>query len=129
MKHTANVKNDADLDRFVSRFKAMPIPEAGWQVTWDIFKNCRTLAQNRYLWDQVYSPMAQQISEATGALVTKDHIHKLMADMFSPRVITRVMGKEIVTYKSTTKYTKQEFSDYIEKCFSWGAEHGVWFES
>ena len=127
MKHSANVKDDASLDHFIHRFKQLPIPPNGWVITWDAFKNNRSLAQNRYLWDQVYQPMAEQISEATGAIVTKDHIHKLMAQHFSPRIITNVMGEQIVTIKSTTKYTKQEFSDYIEKCFAWGSEHGVWF--
>lgn len=129
MKHTARIKHEADLHHFIKRFKAIPVPDNGWVVTWDTFKNNRTLAQNRFLWDQVYSPMAEQISEATNTMVTKDMIHKLMADRFSPRVITKVMGQDIVTIKSTTKYTKQEFSDYIEKCFAWGSQHGVWFES
>ena len=128
MKHTATIKNHKALYHFIDRFKKMPVPDNGWTVTWTEFKNNRSLAQNRFLWHQVYQPIAEQISEGTGALVTKDHIHKLMAQMFSPRLITRVMGEDIVTIKSTTKYTKAEFTDYITKCEAWASEHGVWFD-
>jgi len=127
MKLRMTIRNDTEMDVFVERFRKMPIPDTGWSVQADEFKNNRSLAQNRYLWDQVYQPMAEQISEATDTLVKKDHIHKLMQDMFSPRVIVKVMGTTVCSPKSTTKYTKQEMSDYIEKCFAWGTEHGVWF--
>ena len=129
MKLRVTIRDQDQLDAFVDRFNKMPIPERGWSVEVDEFKNNRSLAQNRFLWDQVYQPMAEQVSDATETLVKKDHIHKLMLDRFSPREIMKVLGETICTPKSTTKFTKQEMSDYMEKCFAWGTEHGVWFNS
>ncbi len=37
-------------------------------------------------------------------------------------------GAGQVVKKSTTRYTKQEFSDYIEQVWSWGASEGFWFD-
>jgi hypothetical protein len=127
MKNRFNIKTQAQLDNFLRLFANTDIPETGLVVEVTEFKNNRSLAQNRYLWDQVYTPVAVQISEATNTLVKKDHIHKFFQDRFAPRDIVNVMGETICTPRSTTKFTKAEMSEYIEKCHAWGAEHGVWF--
>jgi hypothetical protein len=122
-----NIKEVKQLDAVFKQIVARPFPATGWVMNLTEAKNNRTLQQNRYLWDQVYTPMAVQIGDATGTLIKTDHIHALMKDRFSPREIVYVLGETVCTPKSTTKFTKKEFTDYIEKCFAWGAEHGVWF--
>jgi hypothetical protein len=128
MKQRNFVKTKEQLQNLFDRVGKMPIPETGWVIEIDQAKNNRTLAQNRLLWRRVYQPVAEQISESTGTLVTKDMIHKFFQDRFSPREIVKVMGQTICSPKSTTRYTKAEMSDYMEKCYAWGAEHGVWFD-
>jgi hypothetical protein len=128
MKQRRFIKTTEQLEVLFDHLYKMPVPETGWAITIEEAKNNRTLAQNRLLWRRVYQPCAEQISEATGALVTKEMMHKFLKDRFSPREIVKVMGQTICSPKSTTKFTKAEMSDYMEKCFAWGAEHGVWFD-
>lgn len=80
------------------------------------------------LFGRVYPPICLQMAEATGALLTKDQLHKFFKDQFSPREITTVMGKTICTPKSTTKFTRAEFSDFIEKIYAWSSDNGIWHE-
>ena len=89
----------------------------------------RTLEQNRFMWSAAYQPIAEQIGEATGAMLTKDDIHEFMKDRFAPRVIRKIPGTDKTkSYpKSTTKFTRKEMSDYLEQVFAWGASHSVWF--
>jgi hypothetical protein len=127
-KHTFNIKDKEQLKGLFARLDAMEMPPNGWAVTLSEFSNNRSLAQNRLLWRRVYQPIAEQISEATDTLVKKQHIHEFLREKFGTRVIVRVMG-EVHSYpKSTTQYTKKEMTEYMEKCFAWGAEHGVFFD-
>ena len=127
-KHTYNIMNKTHLESLFTRLTMMEIPATGWAISVGEYKNSRSLAQNRLLWRRVYQPIAEQISEATDTLLTKDKVHEFLRDKFGTRVIVRIMG-EVHSYpKSTTRYTKAEMSDYMEKCFAWGAEHKVWFD-
>ena len=128
MKQQRNIKTQEQLEIWYEQFRKIPIPENGWAITWTEFKNSRSLAQNRLLWRRVYQPIAEQLSETTGALVKKQTIHEFLKDLFGTRGIIRVLG-EVHSYpKSTTQYTKAEMSDYMEKCFAWGTSNGVWFD-
>ena len=129
MKQNAYIKTQDQLKAWYKQMKKQPIPDNGWQFTWDEFKNSRSLAQNRLLWRRVYQPIAEQISEQTGTLLRKDQVHKFLKDKFGTRDIVRVLGHVMSAPKSTTRYTKAEMSDYMEQCFAWGAENGVWFDS
>lgn len=127
MRVKYNIKDQEQLEVFLDRFSKLEIPSTGWQVTAVEFKNTRTLAQNRLLFGNVYPPVIEQMGEATGAYVTKDQMHDFFKDMFSPRVPIKVMGKTVYVTKSTTKFTRKEFSDYIEKIYAWGTANGVWW--
>lgn len=122
------IKNKDQLNRVTKQLEKMEIPPNGWHMRLTDAKNNRSLEQNRYLWRRVYQPIAEQVSEETGSLVKKEQVHEFLKDRFSPRVIYKFMDSTKSYPKSTTKYTKQEMSDYIEKCHAWGTEHGVWFE-
>lgn len=127
MKHKFTVKTMEQLERMLTQVRKMEIPINGWSVTVEEFKNNRSLAQNRMLFGQVYPPITEQIGEYTGSHVTKDQLHDFFKSMFSPRVEICVMGRKLNVPKSTTKFTKQEFSDFIEKIYAWGTDNGVWF--
>lgn len=127
MKMRFNIKTDVQRDAAIAQIKNQVLPENGLTITVTEFKNNRSLAQNRLLFGHVYPPIIEQMSEATGAYVTKDQMHEFFKGMFSPRICTKVLGEEVYTVKSTTKFTKAEFSEYIEKIYSWGAKRGVWW--
>ena len=87
----------------------------------------RTEHQNRLLWAGAYSPIAQFLSEQNGLVITRDMVHDTCKSNFAPRAENRLTGE---TYpKSTTRFSKKEFSDYLERVFAWGASMGVFFDS
>jgi len=88
----------------------------------------RTGEQNRLLWAGAYSPIAQHLSEQSQKVITREMVHEVAKDRFMPR-ITVEWGGKVKTYpKSTTRLTKAEFSDYLERVYQWGAEMGVYFD-
>jgi hypothetical protein len=138
MKKLQRVITTAEqLENTFTYIRRMGLPKNGVEITVMDYEEVRTINQNKFLWSQLYQPCAEQISEATGAMLTKDDMHEFFTDKFGARVI-RTLPNEfhdetgLITLtksvpKSTTKYTKQEMSDYLEACFAWGAQHQVWF--
>ena len=100
----------------------MKCPKCGYRAT------TRTEEQNRLLWVSAYLPIAQFLTEQSGKVITKDMVHCVAKDRFSPRVIVEFDGKSKSYPQSTTRFNKQEFSDYLEQVYAWGAELGVMFE-
>jgi hypothetical protein len=128
IKMRFNVKNQVELDLACAQMIGAEIPEKGWAITVQDFQSKRSLEQNRYIFSQVYTPIAQQMGEATGKLIKTEVIHEFMKSMFSPRVRWEFAGVVKYVPKSTTKFTVPEFSDYIEKCTAWANENGVYFD-
>ena len=128
MKLTRVLKTDTQKQNAARFIEALDL-EDGKVMTIQDCEDIRTIEQNRYLWSQVYQPCAEQIGEATGRMLTKDDMHVFFTRSFGARVERKspVTGEIRSVPKSTTKYTRKEMSDYLEQCFAWGAEHGVWF--
>ena len=87
----------------------------------------RSEEQNRLLWAGAYGPIAQVLSEESGKVITKEMVHEVSKDRFCPRIIVEFQGKSKSYPKSTTRLNKQEFSDYLEQVYAWGAELGAVF--
>lgn len=124
-----NIKTDVQRDAALNQIKNLDMPENGITIVVTDLKNNRSLAQNRFLWSQVYGPIAQQVGEATDTLIKVEAIHEYMKSMFSPRVRYKFMDKLTYVPKSTTKFTKQEMSDYLEKVQAWAVSRGVFFDA
>ena len=124
-----HIRNLDQMRNLLTFLHAMEIPEDGLEVSVCDYEHTRTLEQNKFMWRAAYQPIAEQIGEATGTMLTKDDIHDFMRDKFAPRVIRKIPGSnETKSYpKSTTKFKRQEMSDYLEQVFAWGASNGVWF--
>jgi hypothetical protein len=107
----------------------MQLPELGLQIVVRDYEEVRTLQSNKFMWSALYAPCAEQIGEATGRMLTKDDMHKFFKETFVVREmrVHPLTGEKEFEYKSTTKYKKKEMSDYLEQCFAWGSQHGVWF--
>ncbi len=115
-KFLATIRADYSLD-FGSAFN-----EARWHdfckknidatVRIDKPEKSRTLPQNRYYW--VYLSL---ISKETGN--NEEDLHAFFRQKLLPKRYIKIVGKqgtyEIEDYKSTTKLTKLEFSDFLEK--------------
>jgi len=71
-------------------------------------KDRRTLDQNAYLW--VINTL---ISNETG--METDEVHTYLKERFAPKRKITVKGTETIIPKGTSQFTKEEFSEYIER--------------
>lgn len=86
-------------------------PSKKWRVTIAPYVKNRTTDQNRLLW-QWYT----EISEHTGH--TPEEIHEYCkASFLSPKFIR--IGKGGVEYRTTTKLTTIEMTDYMDRIRFW----------
>lgn len=100
----------------------MKCPKCGYR------EETRTEQQNRLLWAGAYTPIAQHLSEESGKIITRDMVHCVAKDRFCPRIVVEFQGKSKSYPQSTTRLNKQEFSDYLQQVYAWGASMGVIFE-
>lgn len=121
--HKASPSKRAELGRWLDR-----ACEAGLWVTFATAR--RTADQNNKLW-----PLLQDIADQQlwhGMKLTKEDWKLLMLDALSHelRVVPNVAGTGFVSLgRSSSKLSKQEFSDLIELIYAFGAERGVvWSE-
>jgi hypothetical protein len=123
------ITTDIQLANTATYIGKMELPELGLQIVVRDYEEVRTLQSNKFMWSALYAPCAEQISEATGAMLTKEDMHHFFTRMFGVRVYRTNpvnFDRDYIT-KSTTKYTKKEMSDYLEECFAWASQNGVWF--
>ena len=122
------VKTEAHRANLIKFFEKVELPESGLCVEWYDADSKRTLEMNKLMWVGAYQPIALFLSEKTGNHYTKDMIHAVCKERFLEPIL--VPTKEgIKKYPGSTRgLSKQEFSDYLEKIWSWGAEMGVYFE-
>ena len=122
------VKTEFHRANLIKFFEKVELPESGLCVEWYDADSKRTLEMNKLMWVGAYQPIALFLSEKTGNHYTKDMIHAVCKERFLEPIL--VPTKEgIKKYPGSTRgLSKQEFSDYLEKIWSWGAEMGVYFE-
>lgn len=96
-------------DYYVTQLKGFKLGE---QVTMYISskKPKRSEAQNRYLWGAYYPIIAKETGEDD-----TEALHNFFKGEFLTVEIKEVMGKKVRITKSTTKLSKHEFSEFIEK--------------
>lgn len=93
-----------------------------WVV--EIRSKDRTVAQNRFYWATL-----RQISESimpTNKKYSPDVWHCYMKELFISNTLVELpTGELIEREKTTTRLTKDEFTDYISQVLAWANEHGV----
>ena len=92
---------EKDFNGYTSRLK-------DGLYTIDINEIKRTTQQNRFYW--LYLRI---ISEETGD--DENNLHEYFKRKFLPPRFVSVLGKEIKLPATTTKLTKKEFGDYMER--------------
>lgn len=68
----------------------------------------RSLKQNSLYWAFI-----NLIAEETGE--DEDSLHELFKKKFCPKEVSTVLGEEVEYYQSTTKLSKQEFTQYLDR--------------
>lgn len=76
----------------------------------------RTNDQNALYWKEL-----QILSEKCGH--TPELWHSFFKKYFLKSEAVEMAGEVVVLPPTTTKLTKQEFSDYLDQCFAWIAEN------
>ena len=71
-------------------------------------KDSRTLDQNSYLW-AINTLVANELGWE------KDDLHEYLKTRFAPKRKITVKGTETIIPKGTSQFTKEEFSEYIER--------------
>lgn len=74
----------------------------------------RTNPQNAYYWGVVI-PRIRAEFERLGNICDNDLVHEFMKKNLGIRSVITVSNKADYVLKSTSKYTKQEFIDYLDK--------------
>ena len=77
----------------------------------------RTEQQNKY-----YHKILDILSQYTGD--THMQLHEAFKCMFLGRPLV-IKDKEYIVVKSTTSLTSKNFSEYLERIFSWAGENGI----
>ena len=91
----------------------------------EVVEETRSIQQNSYLWAVVYSSIANYMRDQKQVNYSTEAIHETLKEMFLVPRIEQLSKREVKIYKSTTKLTKREFSDYLEQIFAWAAEFGL----
>ena len=82
----------------------------------------RSLRQNAYLWTVVYPEIVQFMENTHQKQYSSEAVHEVLKIKFIPHRVEHMNRRDVKIYRTTTKLTKAEFSDYLEKVFAWAAE-------
>ncbi|MBF0247048.1 MAG: recombination protein NinB [Alphaproteobacteria bacterium] len=89
------------------------------EVTVGLFRKRRTTKQNALMWKWV-NEVADHVSDYTG--MDADEVHEFFKGKFlSPHVVE--IGGEIVEYRTTTKLTTSEMTDYMNRIYAWATTY------
>jgi hypothetical protein len=116
------------LDPTIRQNAMRAVSEApdGYEVR--ITERKRSLDQNAALW-AVLTDISNQVVWHGQKLTPEDWKHILTAGLKrEQRIAPGISGGFVVLGQSTSKMTKSEFSELLEFCYAFGAEHGVTFE-
>ena len=109
-------------------------------VTIEPFKSKRSRSQNSYLWATLISDFVEQ-GFFEGRQFSQVVWHEFLKRQFLPEYENpeetlagyqkweEIPDGKLLMVGSTTKLTKQGFSNYLEKCYAFGAELGVRFSA
>lgn len=119
MVFLATIKEDGGLslgsDTNRARFKEFCKENVGRVVRIERQEPVRSMSQHRFLW--VYY---EAIAHETGH--TSEEIHSWAKAKFLPKTFAKVMGEDVELSASTTKLSKAQFSEYLDRIV---AETGV----
>ena len=84
----------------------------------------RSLRQNAYLWGVCYPQIVDFMKNEHQREYSAEAVHEVLKVKFIPHRVEKMSGGDVKIYRSTTKLSKEEFSDYLEQVMAWAAEFG-----
>lgn len=119
------VLRDKDI---LSRVQAFLVSLEGvWEVTVKPYRETRTLAQNRLMWD-VLTDISEQVEWHGMRLDPESWKDMVTAALRNQRVVPGLTGGFVVLGQRTSKMSIEEMSEVIDFCYAFGAERGVRFK-
>lgn len=111
---TVIVRDEGMRTRVVQHIAALNIDKP-WAITIEPYRKKRTLSQNALMWKWI-NEVAQYVHEATGQ--DSDDVHEFFKVKFLPARIVE-LGGEIIEWRTTTRLTTAEMSEYMNKIYAW----------
>lgn len=111
---TVIIRDEGMRTRVVQHITALNIDKP-WAITIEPHKERRSLSQNALMWKWI-NEVAQYVHEATGQ--DSDDVHEFFKAKFLPPRIVE-LGGEIIEWRTTTRLTTAEMSEYMNKIYAW----------
>lgn len=103
-----------------------PLLMAGHRLTIKVEEEKRTSEQNRLLWSAL-SDVSRQVVWHGEKLSPEEWKHVFSASLKRQRAVPGIDGGFVVLGQSTSRLSKQEFSELLELVLAFGAQQGVEF--
>jgi hypothetical protein len=110
----------AEPDRFASAVRDFEGKRV--TVTVEKLEPRRSLAQNAKMW-AAYDKARKELADDSGH--TKDELHEFLKDLYCPETEIAIRGV-VRRVKSTRLLTKPQMSEYLERCFAFFAQQGIY---
>lgn len=113
-KQSIVIRNEEMRRRVISFLNNLNI-EKPWEITIEPYRKKRSLSQLRLMWLWI-SEVAEHVREHTG--MDSEDVHAFLKEKFLPPRIIEIAG-EAVEYRTTTKLTTAEMSEYMDRIYAW----------
>jgi len=126
LSYTATLYNAQQAHTLLSELwpKIKASLTAGHRLTVTVKREKRSNEQNSKLW-ACLADIAEQVEWHGTKLSAEDWKHMISASLKKQRIVPGIDGGFVVLGQSTSKMTKEEFSELLEVAMAFGAEHGV----
>ncbi|MBW2675100.1 MAG: recombination protein NinB [Deltaproteobacteria bacterium] len=115
MKKQTFITKTEEALKLAQEFVSSLHPSKKWEITVAEYRKKRSLGQNALMWKWA-NEVADYVSEHTG--MDADDVHAFLKGKFlSPRIV-EIKG-EVVEYRTTTKLSTAEMTDYMNKIYAW----------
>ena len=113
-KQSIVIRNEEMRRRVISFLSNLNI-EKPWEITIEPYRKKRSLSQLRLMWLWI-GEVAEHVREHTG--MDSEDVHAFLKEKFLPPRIIEIAG-EAVEYRTTTKLTTAEMSEYMDRIYAW----------
>lgn len=116
-KQVIVLRDDMLRQRLIRYVQALDLSKPV-QVTIEPYRKKRSLSQLRLMWLWI-SEVAEHVREHTG--MDSEDVHAFLKEKFLPPRIIEIAG-EAVEYRTTTKLTTAEMSEYMDRIYAWATQ-------
>ena len=99
--------------------------DQAWQITVEPFRRPRSHQQNAYLWGVVYPTIIEAGGEALKGWSADDLHEYFLGEIYGWETLQGFGRKRLKPVKRSSRMTKAEFMDYLEKISQRCAQMGI----